>query len=142
MHVHSEVYCAILMCVQDLCSQCGVWWLHLIAYCCLLIRLLQMLHVNVSVECIVGPGLGSMSPARHISAASHNGNSCSRQTQKTRVEGLSFRGAGGVVSICIRVESDDRSTASRRRRSNYFLFLFTSIIAWRICLNYQQIKGL
>ena len=52
------------------------------------------LVVVFGVVRVGGPGFDSMSPARDINAASHNGNFCGRQPQKMRFGGLPFREAG------------------------------------------------
>ncbi|XP_051922837.1 uncharacterized protein LOC127601550 [Hippocampus zosterae] len=93
LHFHVMLYCLVFMFVQCLCTQCGVWWLHLKDVCLLVICCVQMSHVQVvccvCVCCVresvcVGPGFVSMSPAWGKRSARHPARFRGRLAEKKK----------------------------------------------------------
>ena len=63
--IHVLVYCGTVVCVQVLCTQCGVAVLQRKPNCRVVSRVLHSEHVHM------GPGCGWMSPAISSSSPSH-----------------------------------------------------------------------
>lgn len=87
------VYWAIFMFEHRRWIQCGVWVLHRIECCFLVIVLLQMLHVYVIVS-VPGPGFLSTSPDRSRREGAHETGSAWAGAEKTAVLGASCEAQG------------------------------------------------